>query len=235
MLAENITHIKGNGIRRFVIGDIHGCYTTLKILLFEVLKIIPEDNIYFLGDYVDRGPNSKKVLDLLLMLRNYNYQIYPIIGNHEDMMLSYDLSDGNFSLWHRNGGKHTLRSFNVDHPDEIPEYYFDFLSRLPTHYVLEDFIIVHAGLNFENEDIYKDTYSMLNSRDYQYDALKAKGKKLIVGHTPQRIENIKISLKENIIFLDGGCVFVDFDELGNLCALELNSMELFWVKNQEEM
>ena len=101
--------------RRFVIGDVHGCFNTLTNLLFNILNININDEIYFLGDYIDRGPRSKEVLDLLLSLLEKEYHIFPISGNHETLMLNYNLSPANEQLWLVNGGKFTWRSFKVEH------------------------------------------------------------------------------------------------------------------------
>ena len=76
-----------NKYRRIVIGDIHGCVKTLHKLLFHILNIQKEDDIYFLGDYIDRGPSIKDVIDLILMLKEQDFKIYTLMGNHEKMLL----------------------------------------------------------------------------------------------------------------------------------------------------
>ena len=68
--------------RTFGIGDIHGCANTAKKLLFEEIKIDKEDELYFLGDYIDRGQRSKEVVDLILELKNENYKVNALRGNH---------------------------------------------------------------------------------------------------------------------------------------------------------
>jgi serine/threonine protein phosphatase 1 len=66
--------------RIFAIGDIHGCGLTLEKLLLEELQITAEDEMYFLGDYIDRGPSSKKVIDLILQLQKENYHVHTLRG-----------------------------------------------------------------------------------------------------------------------------------------------------------
>ena len=71
--------------QRWIIPDIHGCLKTLKVLLENQLKITKNDKVYFLGDYIDRGPDGKGVLDYLMRLKEEEYDIYCIKGNHEDL------------------------------------------------------------------------------------------------------------------------------------------------------
>ena len=75
--------------RRFVLGDVHGCYRTLRRVVEEVLKLGEGDTLYLLGDYIDRGPDSKGVLDYLLQLwLKTDISIQPLLGNHEKMLLN---------------------------------------------------------------------------------------------------------------------------------------------------
>ena len=90
--------------RTFAIGDIHGCVATFKYMLFEELKIQKEDIIYCLGDYIDRGSDSKGVIDLILSLREEDFNINTLRGNHEEMMMQSVNGLDNFSLWFENGG-----------------------------------------------------------------------------------------------------------------------------------
>ncbi len=73
--------------RKIVIGDIHGCNLTFNSLLFEHLNIYPEDEIFLFGDYIDRGPDSKGVINTILSLKENGYQISTLRGNHEQMMM----------------------------------------------------------------------------------------------------------------------------------------------------
>ena len=73
--------------RVFAIGDIHGCYKTLKTLLFDEIKITKDDELIFLGDLIDRGLKSKKVLKLILRLKRNGFKVSCLMGNHEIMLL----------------------------------------------------------------------------------------------------------------------------------------------------
>ena len=99
--------------RRLVIGDVHGCRETLKGLLEKKMKISREDRLFFLGDYIDRGPDSKGVLDYLIDLKENGYSTVFIRGNHEEMLIESLSSDTYFHPWIYNGGGATLTSFGL--------------------------------------------------------------------------------------------------------------------------
>ena len=105
--------------RFFIIGDIHGCYKTLQKLLFEELKIKITDRILFLGDYIDRGPHSKKVIKLVMKLEEEGYEIDKLLGNHELMLMDSLKSPFQYHHWLKYGGKETLLSFKILHPNKL--------------------------------------------------------------------------------------------------------------------
>src|SRR5688500_13625324 len=84
-MTKIITNPKGG--RRWVISDIHGCLTTLKTLVEQRISLTKADQLFLLGDYIDRGKHSAGVLDYLMGLVSEGYQIYPLLGNHEQMLL----------------------------------------------------------------------------------------------------------------------------------------------------
>lgn len=230
--------------RRIIIGDIHGCYRTLRKLTEEKLRITSSDQIYFIGDYIDRGPSSQQVLDYLIELKWQSYNIFPIRGNHEEMFLRAISDDKYIHAWYNNGAEETLKSFNIpenllfeyDGIKLIPDKYIQFLSNLPYYIVLKDYIIVHAGLNFNLEHPFEDNESMLWMRNIQYDAEKAGNKKIIHGHTPMPSVSIMADLRDKnnkIINLDSGCVYKDLPGYGKLMAYDLDSGETFFQDNQE--
>ncbi len=217
--------------RRFVIGDIHGCENTFRTLLNDVIRLQPSDELYLLGDLVDRGPRSKGVLDTILKLRRQGFTVNAIRGNHEEMLLRAGESLSFMQLWMTNGGGTTLRSFNVDGPDEIPHGYRNYLLTLPRYVVLEEFVIVHACLNFNTPDPFTDTEAMLWSRSCEVRKELIGGRRLICGHTPVRRDTMMQSLESSRIMLDNGCVYRGFPGLGSLAALELDSMNVFFQEN----
>ena len=156
------------GARAYVIGDVHGCDTKLQSLLKIIQEDIatspPVDDIYLvlLGDLIDRGPNSKSVVETLISL-NYPH-ITPIflLGNHEKIFL--DVLSGEISklnAWMSFGGKATCRSYNVTNlgaihyaPEKIvsklqasvPKEHIEFLRTFKDYWVLGDYMFVHAGI-----------------------------------------------------------------------------------------
>jgi serine/threonine protein phosphatase 1 len=220
------------GVRIFVIGDIHGCAQTFWELLFEKLRINNTDIIYLLGDYIDRGPKSKEVIDIILKLKKKGYLLYPLMGNHEKLLLNSSSSRESLKHWILRGGKPTLKSFGVSTASKIEKKYIRFFKTLPYYYKTEKYILVHGGLNFDIPNPLKDKESMVWIRNNYVDRDKIKGRKLIVGHKPKTLNQIKKSLKNDNIMLDGGCVYkTRYKSMGNLCALELNSMKLYYQKN----
>src|SRR5436190_4191878 len=99
--------------RIFAIGDIHGCALTLEKLLLHELQINRHDEIYFLGDYIDRGPRSREVIDLILALQKENYGVRTLRGNHEQLFIDSEKDFTQFENWLGNGGRRTLESFGI--------------------------------------------------------------------------------------------------------------------------
>ncbi len=218
----------------FVVGDIHGCYNTFKRLLQTHCKIRKEDTLYLLGDYLDRGPYSKEVIDYILDLMNEGWDVRPLIGNHELMLLESIDSISMLELWYSNGCISTLRSFNISHPRQFPEKYLNFFKSLKYYYLTDEFILVHGGLNFNLENPLDDLKSMVWERNNSADLSKTGGRRLIVGHTPKSLEQIKASVNSNIVHLDGGCVYYNkYPAVGYLVAYELTEKELFIQQNIE--
>jgi serine/threonine protein phosphatase 1 len=224
----------------YAIGDIHGCYKTLQSLLQKISNFSTENTYYFLGDYIDRGPASKEVLDFLIEFRESNKNVNIIRGNHEQMMIDTYKKDKleDSLLWKQNGSGATLKNFNVpvgnrNISDYIPIHYINFAESLPYYIETEKFFLVHGGFNFQNPDPFSDTHSMLWTRDDDYSLKHTKGKTIIHGHTTlmlsQIIEDIKN--KATNICIDSGCVYKNIPNYGYLSALDLETMELISVEN----
>ena len=227
---------------QWVIADIHGCYETLIRLIEDQIRPGKSDQIYFLGDYIDRGPNSKAVLDYIIYLKELGYQISALKGNHEDVFLrcyAHESSSashvGLFELkesWLYFGGKATLKSFGVKNLIDVPDYYINFLSQLPNYQVLPQHILVHAGLNFTIDDPFSDQLSMYWIKDFKVVPHKINHRKVVHGHVPSTLTQIQKNIHKELSFsLDNGCVYHNHQGMGNLIALELNSMQLAVQKN----
>ena len=112
--------------RTIALGDIHGCLAALGTLL-EIVGPRPDDTIVTLGDYVDRGPDSRGVIDKLLDLRS-QCRLIPLMGNHDEMFL--DICTGRkelFDQWLLFGGDATVASYDGRVPEGVPEDHLEFL------------------------------------------------------------------------------------------------------------
>lgn len=227
MLMKNKSNI-------FIIGDIHGCNKTFQKLLNR-LSPQKDDMIYLLGDYIDRGPGSKEVVDIILDLEKQGYKLDYLRGNHEQMLLDSLRSQNNFYIWLKNGAGSTLRSYGAKTPAEIPAAHIDFYRKTKYFIDLDNYILVHGGMNFHISNPLKDTQAMVWIRNNYVDIKKTKGKKLITGHTPVSPDQVRHSLTTDKIMLDSGCVYVNqINYLGYLTALELNSFELTIQRNIDD-
>lgn len=182
--------------RLIAIGDIHGSYRELVQLIENVIKYNPqEDKLIFLGDYIDRGKDSKYVLDYLCKLREESPEsIVLLLGNHEDMALNAVMegySSHEHQLWVRNGGEMTIKSFRAgcrrDEADNMNNFIYNFVPTLKPYHEENGFIFVHAGLPTNTAPENASLEDMLWMRDYEcYDRSPAAylGKRLVIGHTP---------------------------------------------------
>jgi len=228
-------------IKKWVIPDIHGCFLTLKTLIENQIKPNKNDRLIFLGDYIDRGPDSKGVIDYIMELQKNNYNVTALMGNHEDYCIrAYDEDIKNKGFlgfrkktkiqkeWEIYGGIQALDSFDVEWPKDIPEKYIEWMKNLDYYTEVDNYIIVHAGLNFKEENPFTDKRAMIWIRDFKVDMDKISNKKVIHGHVPVNLEFIELSLKNpdyKFIDLDNGVYFNDRAGYGNLVALELNEMK----------
>lgn len=188
--------------RTLIIGDIHGCLELLKRLM-DTVKWQPEqDRLIFLGDYVDRGPDSKGVIDFLLELMRESENIQCLMGNHESMFLDF-LSGLDISNFLMNGGENTLRSYYNDGETIIPLEHIHFLENLQIRVELQDYCTVHAGLKpgLQIEDQSID--DMIWIREPFIYSKYDFGKKIIFGHTVFYDPLIM----DNKIGLDTGAVY----------------------------
>ena len=219
--------------RRFVIGDLHGCARTLRRLVEERLVLTREDELYLLGDLIDRGPAVRELLEFLIGLQEAGYAVASVMGNHEEMCLDACRDRSRFYLWLLNGGHATLKSFGVEDACEIPERYHRFFVALPTHILLPGFALVHAGIDCQQSDPFADRLTLLWSRSCTVDLARTGGRRVVSGHTPRTRQEIEASLAGNWIVLDNGCVYRGVAGLGSLAALELDAMRLYFEENCE--
>jgi len=235
-------------MRTWVIPDVHGCLVTLQSLVEDLIGLKKDDCLIFLGDIIDRGPASKGVMDYVIKLEKSGIKTTVIRGNHEEYMAKVfreeqsksgirkmlNMKSSSFKEWMMYGGAETLQSFNAYTVSAIPEMYIEWIESLQFYLKWKNFLIVHAGFNFEIDDIFSDTQSMMWIREYRIDPVKLGGRKIIHGHVPVTLDFINQSIHSNsfqFIDLDNGVYLTDKPGFGNLLALELNTMELLVQPN----
>jgi len=220
--------------RRIAVGDIHGCYNTFESLIEDKIRLKTEDQLFLLGDYIDRGIRNREVLDYIIELKEEGFQIFPLMGNHEYFILR------DVEFCEKISNPKRIRDL-VESKDllnlenTIESKYIEFIQNLPYYYELDKFILVHAGLDFERERPLTDQMSMIYARNDKVNREKIKGKILIHGHTPINLNEIKYQVSNHSkigrINLDNGCVYRKYKpkegrDWGRLCALDLDSLEL---------
>ncbi len=220
--------------RVYAIGDIHGCVDQLQAMHRAILQDVAETTaerrvVVYLGDYVDRGPESRKTVDLLLEEPLPGFDSIHLIGNHEAFLLEF-LGDRVFALsWLRNGGYETCVSYGVDPAsppegadhlawlhrslvDRMPAAHRRFFETLHPSHVEGDYIFVHAGIRPGRPLDGQELDDLLWIREPFLSSDEDFGKIVVHGHTPTD----QPELRANRIGLDTGAVYG-----GKLTALVL--------------
>lgn len=233
---------------RYVISDIHGCYDQYKRLL-EVINFGQEDELYVLGDVVDRGPEPIRVLQDMMARQNVNL----ILGNHDFMMYSImekmtvEITEDNFDshlsiddilsyrLWIGDGGMITAtkyRELSFTEKQDILDYLADASLYEVLEHEDETFILVHGGLgDFDpNKPLEEyELFEILEERtDYSKRYFDDEKTYLVTGHTPtlniQGWERAEVYQRNGHIALDCCCVGG-----GKLAAFCIETKEIFYV------
>ncbi|MER8478825.1 metallophosphoesterase family protein [Mesorhizobium sp. M0220] len=196
----------------YAIGDVHGCYKELRSLeqniLVDSASFERRKLIIMLGDYVDRGPQSARVLDHLLAPPLQGFQRICLAGNHEVVMLNY--LDGIISResWLAIGGLQTLFSYGVDPSrmadlygsseevdrrirEIIPAGHVSFMRALPVMVYSAKFVFVHAGIRPGIELAAQDEDDLLNIRSEFFEAAHLLERYVVHGHTPVDIPKLE--------------------------------------------
>lgn len=220
--------------RRFAIGDVHGCLYTLRTLLEDKLKVSPADEVFLLGDLINRGPRSAGVLDYLMDQRAEGFRLQSVRGNHEQnflMAFSYGAEYLRNYLTH-----YGSLGLMTDHLHD----YLDFCDSLPLYLLSEGFCMVHAGLDTTQPTPLSDRDTLLGGFVDLGENELFEGRIVLHGHEVRRLSAIRATAVDRaaVIGLDNGCVYANstdgFDHLGNLCALDLDTFELTVQPNVDE-
>jgi len=218
-----------------IVGDVHGCFNTLEKLLSK----LPDDEIFLVGDLIDRGPRSKEVIEFMIE----HPEIKCVKGNHEEMACDV-LSNstlGKVLTWTdpRNGGQATLDSYGSKGDrcisEDIPEDHKKYMNSLPTYLIKGDLFISHAGYcgyDFKNKKDVKDIYTWNKERSLLW--YRGNPKKVILegndyfhifGHSP--VPGAEIG--EYYANVDTGACFCDSKDegYGILTAIQFPSMKIY--------
>lgn len=187
--------------RIIAIGDIHGCNKALDALL-ERIEPTDSDTIVFLGDYIDRGPDSASVLERILKL-DQECTVVPLIGNHEVMMLTALEQPSEIHFWLQCGGQSTVDSYGGD-LSEIPFSHIEFMRSCRLFYETDDFFFVHANYIADAPLDRQPHHTLLwEHLTNNVPPRHLSGKIAIVGHTPQL--NGEILNLDHILCIDTHC------------------------------
>ena len=231
----------------FAIGDIHGCLKQLVNLqdkIFNYPSYKKEiDLIIYLGDYIDRGPNSRNVIQHLLKLQKEKVNSIFLMGNHEQIMIDFVFNKiNNLRYWLNLGTDQTFKSYKIEVSEFIKDGFGDdkidrlrsvllnelsdehiyFLKNLRLSYSAGNYLFVHAGINPEKTLKDQDKMDFLWSRSDQFFNKNFKFKQIIIhGHTPEK-EVISLPYRINI---DTGCFFSG--KLSCVCLNDKNKKREF--------
>lgn len=171
-----------------VFGDLHGNLRALQTL-WNWLQPTHKEEIVFLGDYIDRGTDSRGVIEFLISIKQ-DFNACFVMGNHEEMMLSCRFGSDYWPNWIKYGGDQTLRSYGISdgNPQDlalVPDTHWGFLNQLLPYFETDHFIFTHACLNMDKQ------LKQQNSEELRWwpnlsDKAHISGKKVIFGHMSQR-------------------------------------------------
>lgn len=175
--------------RQLVMGDLHGCYDALRTLC-DAVGLTPADTLITLGDYVNKGPDSRRVIDWLLELDGW-LTLVPLRGNHDLLMHNARFDRAAYHRWQRAGGEATLRSYagstgRVGTLADVPASHWQFLDkRLLPSFATDTHFFVHAGVDpaLPLED---QPPAMLYECTFSDPKPHCSGKIMVCGHTAQK-------------------------------------------------
>ena len=175
--------------RQLVMGDLHGCYDALRTLC-DAVGLTPAETLITLGDYVNKGPDSRRVIDWLLELDGW-LTLLPLRGNHDLLMHNARHDQAAYHRWQRAGGEATLRSYagsscRVGTLADVPASHWQFLdNRLVASFATDTHFFVHAGVDpaLPLED---QPPAMLYECTFSDPKPHCSGKIMVCGHTAQK-------------------------------------------------
>ena len=197
-------------MKTIVIGDTHGCYKELKELVLS-LEADGEynrntDKLIFLGDYIDRGVDSRLVIEFIRNMQEESDNVIALMGNHENMLIDY--LDGKDYSWLYNGCEETIESykgFKKQFYDDIK-----WMRTLPVYHEDKHFVYVHAGVDVHKPLKKQSKNTLLWTREEFIYNSKKYHKKVVFGHTPtfnlNKTDSPVYTITNNL-GIDTGCVY----------------------------
>lgn len=202
--ATDVKTDEANDGRLIAVGDVHGCSAALEAIL-RAIDPQPSDTIVALGDYIDRGPHSRDVLEQLLDLES-RCRLVTLLGNHEWLMLAARGLPGYYEMWMKYGGREALASYGPKATlDHVPEEHWRFLERCRLFYATKTHLFVHAS--YDPSRTLETTSRTTLLWEFIGDPPPSphfSGRVAVVGHTPQ--PGGKVLQLPHLICLDTGCV-----------------------------
>jgi serine/threonine protein phosphatase 1 len=194
--------------RKYAVGDVHGCLEQLRRLveLCEKDAASHKSTYIFLGDYIDRGPDSQGVIGFLIDLQKWSPDnIICLRGNHEDLLLkALDGEDAELN-WLANGADATLRSYRATRASDLPASHIDWVRSLPLFYDDGQRLFVHAGVHPDRLLNQQRSRDLIWMREPFLSSSKDFGRLVVHGHTP--LKSGKPHLHPNRLNLDTGAVY----------------------------
>lgn len=194
--------------RTYAIGDIHGCLTKLIGLIGLCQADAGErpTKFIFLGDYIDRGPDSQGVVEFLMSLqKDRPGDVICLMGNHEDMLLAARDAPDWEDNWLRNGGLQTLQSYGVATVAGIPQDHIDWMRNLPKFHDDGLRFFVHAGIRPDRPLDRQSEHDLLWIREPFLSSAKDFGRFIVHGHTPLKAG--RPDIRPNRLNLDTAAVY----------------------------
>ena len=208
-------------MRILAIGDIHGCLEPLT-KLWEVIQPTPEDHVIFVGDYVDRGPDTKGVIDFLISIQETHNVTY-LSGNHEEKMTLATHGGSELVDWLAHwGGQQTLDSYGS--MGAIPDSHWEFLRKTKPYIETKNHIFVHANLEADVPVDQQLPFTIIHKK-FGTPLPHQSGKTMICGHTAQT-SHMPLNLGHAI------CIDTDPGRGGWLTCLDVETGN-YWQTNMD--